>query len=298
MLRFVAIPLLALSCVTVAEAATPATLITHPALRKRVVANDPSLRVIDARPRAEYDKSHIPGAVWVDFKAATALGARPNSLTDARSWSAWVTPFGIDEQTEVVVYDGEKQLEAARIWWLLKYVGVENVSLLDGNFGYWQSQGGPVSSDMVKVEPRVFPVKFRTDRGATRDEVLAVLESRAAKIIDARTEGEHTGTVARAKRGGRIPTACHLEWTEFVGPDGRFLDEAAQRAKIAKAGIKPGESVITHCQTGGRSSVNAFVFERLGFPTRNYYQGWSDWGNAESTPVAKGKPEGTPESKP
>ena len=52
--------------------------------------------------------------------------------------------------------------------------------------------------------------------------------------------------------------------------------------------MKPGESVITHCQSGGRASVDAFVFERLGFPTRNYYLGWSDWGNVEDTPVETG----------
>jgi thiosulfate/3-mercaptopyruvate sulfurtransferase len=71
---------------------------------------------------------------------------------------------------------------------------------------------------------------------------------------------------------------------------GDVLDEPALRTKLAKAGVKPGEPVIIHCQGGGRASVDAFVFERLGFPTRNYYLGWSDWGNAEDTPVETGSP--------
>ena len=82
-----------------------------------------------------------------------------------------------------------------------------------------------------------------------------------------------------------MPTACSLEWNNLVDEDGRFLDESALRAKLAKAGVRPGEPVITHCQGGGRASVNAFVLERLGFKTRNYYLGWSDWGNASDTPV-------------
>jgi thiosulfate/3-mercaptopyruvate sulfurtransferase len=108
-------------------------------------------------------------------------------------------------------------------------------------------------------------------------------------VIDARTEAEHTGAEKRSKKGGHIPTACHVEWTTLVDKDGRFLDEVALRDKLAKIGIKVGEPIVTHCQGGGRASVDAFVFERLGFPTRNYYLGWSDWGNADDTPVATGK---------
>jgi thiosulfate/3-mercaptopyruvate sulfurtransferase len=73
-----------------------------------------------------------------------------------------------------------------------------------------------------------------------------------------------------------------------VDEDGRFLDEAALRTKLSRAGVQPGEPVIIHCQSGGRASVDAFVFERLGSPTRNYYLGWSDWGNADETPVETG----------
>ena len=98
-----------------------------------------------------------------------------------------------------------------------------------------------------------------------------------------------------SKRGGHIPAACHLEWSDLVDKDGRFLDAAALRARLEKLGIKPGEPVITHCQGGGRASVDAFALERLGLPTRNYYLGWSDWGNAEQTPVATGAPARSPE---
>jgi thiosulfate/3-mercaptopyruvate sulfurtransferase len=94
----------------------------------------------------------------------------------------------------------------------------------------------------------------------------------------------------RSRRGGHIPSACSLEWTNLVDQDGRFLDETALRAKLEGSGVKPGEPVITHCQSGGRASVDAFVMERLGFSTRNYYLGWSDWGNTEETPVEIGKP--------
>jgi thiosulfate/3-mercaptopyruvate sulfurtransferase len=76
-----------------------------------------------------------------------------------------------------------------------------------------------------------------------------------------------------------------LEWNNLVDKEGRFSDEPALRAKLARAGVGPDGPVITHCQGGGRASVNTFVLERLGFKARNYYLGWSDWGNADDTPV-------------
>ena len=188
----------------------------------------------------------------------------------------------------MLVYDANRQLDAARLWWLLRYLGVGQVGLIDGGFPLWEKQERPVTAETRKVEPRKFEVRFRTDRLATRGEVLGALKQGKVRVIDVRSQAEHTGVEKRAKRGGRVPTACHLEWAQFVDADGRFLDEAGLRAKLAKAGVKPGEPVITHCQGGGRASVDAFVFERLGFPTRNYYLGWSDWGNVEDTPVETG----------
>ncbi len=75
----------------------------------------------------------------------------------------------------------------------------------------------------------------------------------------------------------------------MVDEDGRFLSEAALRTRLRTLGVDPHATVITHCQGGGRSSVDAFVLERLGMPTRNYYLGWSDWGNTEETPVTRKK---------
>jgi thiosulfate/3-mercaptopyruvate sulfurtransferase len=145
-----------------------------------------------------------------------------------------------------------------------------------------------VTTEVPQVQPRPFKIRFRPERHASRADVLEALNGKRARIIDARTEAEHTGTQRLSKRAGRIPSACHLEWADLVDEDGRFLGETALRARLAKAGVEPGKPVITHCQSGGRASVDAFVFERLGFPTRNYYLGWSDWGNADETPVEAG----------
>jgi thiosulfate/3-mercaptopyruvate sulfurtransferase len=282
--------LLPLTCWASDPAGEPARLVTFGELQRRLA--EPNLRILDARPRTDYDKGHIPGAVWVDAKAVERMAAKPGVLTDRAAWEAWMAPLGIRPETEVLVYDANRQLDAARLWWLLTYLGVEHVGLVDGGFPLWKKQERPVSVEVPKVEPRAFEVRFRSARHATRGEVLDVLKQGKVVVIDARSEAEHTGAERRSKRGGRVPASCHLEWATLVDSDGRFLDEVTLRAKLSKAGVKPGEPVITHCQGGGRASVDAFVLERLGFPTRNYYLGWSDWGNAEDTPIETGPPSG------
>jgi thiosulfate/3-mercaptopyruvate sulfurtransferase len=235
---------------------------------------------------------HIPGAVWVDAKGAEKLAAKPGALTDRAAWDAWIAPLGITPQTEVLIYDARRQLDAARLWWLLSYLGVEKVGLIDGNFPLWQRQGRPVATGIVKVDPKQFHVVFRTDRHATRSEVLEALNAKTAQIIDARSAPEYAGTELRSKRGGHIPSACSLEWINLVDQDGRFLNDTNLRTKLERSRIRPGEPIITHCQSGGRASVDAFVLEHLGFHTRNYYLGWSDWGNTNETPIQTGTTSG------
>jgi thiosulfate/3-mercaptopyruvate sulfurtransferase len=263
-------------------------LVSFDELQARLGEQD--LRLLDARPRAEYEEGHIPGAVWVDAKAVEKMAAKPGGLSDRAAWEAWIAPLGISPATTVLVYDGNRQLDAARVWWLLCYLGVGRAGLTNGGFPLWQKEGRPVSSPTPQIAPRAFLVQFRTGRLADRQDVLAALRQGRARVIDARSAAEHTGIEKRSKRGGRIPSACHLEWSTLVDADGQFVDKAKLHAQLSKAGIEPGEPVITHCQGGGRASVNAFVLERLGFPTRNYYLGWSDWGNAQDTPIEAGPP--------
>jgi thiosulfate/3-mercaptopyruvate sulfurtransferase len=263
----------------------PARLWAFDELEKKL--GSPEVRVLDVRDRADYVMGHISGAVWVDLKAAQELSSSARGLTDRAAWEKWIEPLGIGPSTEVVIYDSKRQSSAARVWWLLSYLGVKNAGLIDGGFPLWAKQGRPLTTAVPIVAPRPFSVEFQDARLATRDQVLASLKS-GARVVDARSEPEYTGAEARSKRGGHIPSACHLEWSDLVDADGRFLEGGAVRARLESLGLKAGQPVVTHCQSGGRASVNAFVLERLGISARNYYLGWSDWGNTAETPVETG----------
>lgn len=278
---------LGLGAPMLASGAEPPALVTHEQVRKRL--SDKALRLLDVRPRADYEKGHIPGAVSVDTKGASALASKPGGLSDQAAWGAWVEPLGIADGQEVLVYGGKSPIEAARVWWLLRYLGAERVGLIDGGFPLWAAGNRPVSSEATAVAPGKFRVRLDRGRLATKEDVLAALKSGSETVVDARSVGEYTGSDKSSKRGGHVPSACRVEWSDLIDGEGRFLAEATLRSKFGKAGVKAGGPVITHCQGGGRASLDAFVLERLGFPTRNYYLGWSDWGNVEETPVAEGE---------
>ncbi len=195
------------------QPSSAAILKTFDALQERL--NAPSLRLLDARPRADYVKAHIPGAVWVDAKAVEKLAARSGGLEDRDAWKAWIAPLGITPQTKVLIYDAHRHLDAARLWWLLSYLGDEKVGLIDGSFPLWQRQGRPVATEIAKVDPTPFRINFRTDKHATRSEVLEAMKAKSAQIIDARSVPEYRGAELRSKRGSHIPSACSLEWSNL-----------------------------------------------------------------------------------
>lgn len=265
----------------------PAKLLSFAELKGQL--DQPNLRILDPRPRADYDKGHIPGAIWVDTKPAQALASKPGGFQDQAAWQKWVDTLGLTDSSRVVICDGAKQLDAARLWWLLGYLGVKDAALVNGNVGLWTREGNPTSTEPARTAAGTFAVNFQQEWLANREDVLGALKSGEFQIVDARSAAEHTGERKMSKRGGHIPDACPLEWSDLVDKEGRFLEESALRSRFKAAGIQPGKPVITHCQGGGRASVDAFVASRLGFQARNYYLGWSDWGNVEDTPVKTGK---------
>jgi thiosulfate/3-mercaptopyruvate sulfurtransferase len=245
------------------------------------------LHVLDARLKAKYEAGHVPGAIWVDQNAwSRAFYAGQ----EATAWSDRIGALGIDLQTSVVVYDDGSVKDAARIWWILRYWGFQDARLLNGGWPAWQAAHGPVSHDVPAVtatQPRISP---RADRLAHKDEMLRWLRDHQQQIIDARSQGEYCGAEHTAKRNGAMPGAIHLDWVDLLDKDHRFKS-AENLAKLFHAtGIQVDRPAIAHCQSGGRAAVMAFALELMGAKeVRNYYRSWSEWGNADDTPVVKPK---------
>ena len=165
-----------------ARTGSRAQLLTFADLEKRL--NDPTLRLIDCRPRTDYEQGHIPGAVWIDMRALETRVSQPGGLEDRKFWEDWVASLGIDQKTSVFVYDAKRQLDAARVWFFLRWTGVERAGLINGGYPLWAWQNRPITTAVPQVEARPFKVEFRKGVAATREDVLAAIRDKSARVVD------------------------------------------------------------------------------------------------------------------
>lgn len=246
--------------------------------------------VLDTRDRAKYLQGHVPGARQVDHNAwAKAFG----DGKDADGWGKRIGQLGIGPDSRVVVYDDNHSKDAARIWWILRYWGVEDVRLLNGGWVGWTADKLPTEKEEVAPAPAPFVARPRPARLAAKDELLKSLDGKKLQIVDARSEKEFCGVEKLTnRRGGAIPGSKQLEWIDLIDQKShRFKNADDLRKLFDGAGIQLDRPTATYCQSGGRASVMAFGLELMGAKgVSNYYRSWSEWGNAEDTPVAPGKP--------
>lgn len=275
-----------ISTLTAAEDnyARPKLLVEASELAKPKVAEQ--FIVLDARKKEGYDQNHVAGARSVDhdtWKSAFGDGS------DVEGWSKRIGNLGIAANSTVVVYDDASNKDAARIWWLLRYWGVKDVRLLNGGWKAWSTAGFPTETKELPPTKAVeFTAMPQTKRLATKDQILASLAADGLQIVDSRSKDEFCGIDRlKNKRGGTIPGAKHLEWSDLIdAATGRFKSASELRRLIDESGIDLNKPTASHCQSGGRASVMAFGLELMGAKdSRNYYPGWSEWGNSDDVPI-------------
>lgn len=247
--------------------------------------------ILDARAATKYKAGHIPDARWVDHgQWAKAFGHG----TDAKGWGARIGGLGINADSHVVVTDDNSTKDSARIWLILRYWGVDNVRLLNGGWTGWESGKYATTTDEPTPKEIAFAPKVRADRLTTKDQLLESLRTKGSlQIVDARSEKEFCGDEKmNNKRAGAIPGAKQLEWSDLLDkPTQRFKTATQLKSLFADAGIALDKPSTAHCQSGGRASVMVFAMELMGAKSvGNYYQSWTEWGNADDTPVVPGKP--------
>jgi thiosulfate/3-mercaptopyruvate sulfurtransferase len=243
--------------------------------------------ILDVRKQEVYDQGHLPGARRVDhdtWKAAFGDGK------DVEGWSKRIGDLGMAMDSKVVVYDDLASKDAARIWWILRFWGLDDVRLLNGGWKTWTAKKLPTTADEPKpAKPAVFHAKSCFERLVTMDQVVDMLNGDRLQIIDARSHDEFCGIDKKKnKRAGAIPGAKHLEWSDLIDEaTDRFKSPQQLRRLFDEAGIDLAQPTASHCQSGGRASVMVFGLELMGAKdARNYHRGWSEWGNSEDTPIA------------
>jgi thiosulfate/3-mercaptopyruvate sulfurtransferase len=247
---------------------------------------------LGGRPgREEYEEGHIPGAAFVDLD--TELAGSPGSggrhpLPSRDAFQLAMRRAGVSSRRPVIAYDDRSSAAAARCWWLLRYFGHPDVSVLDGGFAAWTAAGGAVEVGAGAVPPEG---DFVASPGAMPllDSVGAAELSRTGVLLDARAPERFRGERELIDPvAGHIPGARNLPGGELLDASGRFLDPARLRERFDRAGIHGGVAVGAYCGSGVNAAHMVLALELAGLAGALYVGSWSEWITDPGRPVARG----------
>ncbi len=266
--------------------------------------NDPGVCIADVRwylfdkdknGRQEYLNGHIPGAVFIDVDAhlSSPRGQGPgrHPLPRPEVFAQAASAAGITPATHVIAYDDRGGASAARLWWLLRYFGHEQASLLDGGITLWIAQGHPLQKEIPVVSPSTFIPQPRPAMVVDGETVDRLRNDPRALVLDVRAPERYEGRVEPIDPiAGHIPGAKSAPYTENLREDQRFRDPAELRKRFEKLGAGKAEKIVSYCGSGINASQNVFTLELAGFEHPLLYEGsWSDWSRTPGRPVATGK---------
>ncbi len=261
---------------------------------------DRNTAVVDCRFRLddpawgekEYEAGHIPGAVYAHLGRDLA-GPRTGTngrhpLPAAAAFAATVGAWGIDRQTQVVVYDQDTSMYAARLWWMLRWMGHAQVAVLNGGFAKWSAENRPLVRGRESRPARVFDGQPHPEMVASLAEVEAIRGRGDARLLDARSPERFRGeneTIDPA--AGHIPGATNHFFKRNVDERGVFLATDTLRAELSQAlGGASAERTVCYCGSGVTACHNLLAMEHAGLSGAKLYPGsWSEWCSDPGRPV-------------
>jgi len=240
----------------------------------------------------QYRQSHIPGAAFASLD--TDLSAPKNGrngrhpLPQPEQFVQWLGANGLRQSDQVVCYDGANGAMAARLWWLLRWVGHQSVAVLDGGFAKWTKEGRPVSAELPQPAPSKYPLSLHV--GAV-DVATVQKNLKTLFLLDARApvrwrgEQEPIDPVA-----GRIPGAKNRFNMDNVTQDGVFKEKNLLKQELLKVlGNTPASDVVHYCGSGVAACHNLLAMEVAGLPGGKLYAGsWSEWIADPARPQERG----------
>jgi thiosulfate/3-mercaptopyruvate sulfurtransferase len=201
--------------------------------------------------------------------------------------------MGVGDGHQVVVYDSHGLFSAARVWWLFRLMGQENVAVLDGGLPKWQAEGREIEDMPPIVRDRHMTVRRQNNMVRDVTQVSAAAKLGDHEIIDARSAGRFRGEEPEPRpglRSGHIPGSKSVPFTTLLNPDKTMKDAAGLRAAFAAAGVDLGKPAITTCGSGLTAAVINLALERIGKTDHALYDGsWAEWGAFATLPVATGE---------
>jgi thiosulfate/3-mercaptopyruvate sulfurtransferase len=229
-----------------------------------VIESDGAGNLRSVNGRDSFAEAHIPTAGFADLMGDLSAPDSPLQfgMPSPEQFAAAMGALGVGDDSRVVLYDNMGGSWAARVWWMLRWIGFDRAALLDGGLNAWTAAGGELSSEPIDRPVRKLSVKLRPELIADEEEVRASITDEAVNLIDALTEVHFRGEWTMYDRPGHIPGAVNVPVTSLFDETGRFRpdDELAELF----AGDKEART-ITYCGGGIAASADAFALTRLGF---------------------------------
>lgn len=261
--------------------------------------DDDTLRIVDVRSnlsdpsagRRAYLAGHLPGAIYLHLDDDLSAQVRPDGLGGRHplpapdTFAARLGEVGIGDAHHVVAYDDAGGAIAARLWWLLRWIGRDRVQLLDGGVHAWTAAGGELVSGPQRYPAAISTARPDPDMVVDADDVAARLEDPARVLVDARAAERYRGEVEPLDRkAGHVPGALNLPYADnLVG--GRLRPPAELRSRFEP--LAEVEEVVVYCGSGVTAAHDALAMEEAGLPLPRLYPGsWSDWSSRDDLPVA------------
>ena len=278
----------------------PKTLVSTEWLHAHL--KDPDLRILDGSyylpqmgrdPRAEYDAAHIPNARFFDIDDVSDHGSDlPHMVPPVEKFMSRMRAMGVGDGHQVVVYDGMGLFSAARVWWLFKLMGQNNIAVLDGGLPKWQAEGRPVEDLPPVIRDRHMTVRRQNHMVKDVTQVSAASKLGDYEIIDARSPGRFRGEEPEPRAGlrpGHIPGSKNVCFKDLLNADQTMKNPVEIRQVFEAAGVDFNKPAITTCGSGVTAAVLSLGLERIGKTDHSLYDGsWSEWGMFPTVPVATG----------
>ncbi len=252
------------------------------------IIDNPRLLIIDLSSDAHYLDGHIKGAIFLPFKALMAgTPPAPGKLPDITHLEHVFSQLGLTPETHIVAYDDEGGGWAGRLIWTLDVIGHTQYSYLNGGREAWAESGFDFETTLNAPTATQYTVNIDRTPIAEIDDILPHIENDSITVWDARSPAEYKGEKVLAQKGGHIPGAINIEWTDLMDKENQRRIRSDAKEYLASKGITGDKPIITHCQSHHRSAFTYLVGKVLGMSIRGYHGSWSEWGNHPNTPTEK-----------
>lgn len=281
---------------------TASPLITAEALVEQI--GDPSLGIIDAtwfapflpndvEALAAFAQEHIPGSVFLDIDQVAETGTGfSHTVPSQNTFIEQTAELGLGKHSRFIVYDRNRFYASARVWWLLRLMGLDDVLVLDGGLEAWRAAGGPTHSGTHKVERSSLRDSVAYDPGLLSKtiELELQLDTHSHQIVDARPSGRFDGTSPEPRAGlesGHIPGSVNLQASDLISANGKLKSVADLSDVFSNARIDFRKPVIASCGSGVAAAVILLAAAQLGHWRVSLYDGsWTEWASDPTRPIA------------